>query len=144
MFSRIHRSNIFVFIQRATSKLFNLVAFLFILAPGLAGIRFVQAKTIEAEKIPLQGFFSPQQQTPACPESGVFVLEEECSLSSGTYNYDSVTVESGGVLILQGNPEAGTGMTINTVDLTVETGGIITADGQGYAWNEGESGGPHA
>lgn len=58
-----------------------------------------------------------------------------CTLASGTYAYNSIAVQSGGTLLLQGNPAVGTqgaGVTLTvTSTVTVDAGGLITADQQG-------------
>ncbi|MBL8093257.1 MAG: hypothetical protein JNL73_03735 [Anaerolineales bacterium] len=69
-----------------------------------------------------------------------------CTLAAGSYTYTSITVQSGGRLILQGDPTVGAegaGVTLTVAtSLTVETGGLITADGQGFPAGEGPGGSP--
>ncbi len=73
-------------------------------------------------------------QTPSCATSGDLVIAngETCGLPSGTYTFTSITVQTGGTLILAGNAGTGQGVTLNAGSLTVESGALIHANGQGY------------
>jgi len=70
----------------------------------------------------------------ACATSGDLVIgsSETCKLDAGSYTYDSILVESGGILVTVGDTTSGTGVVINATSVTVELGGRITADGLGY------------
>jgi len=73
-------------------------------------------------------------QTANCLTSGDLVIAngETCSLEAGTYTYASITVQTGGTLIIRGNPTLNQGVTINATNLTVAAGGKINASGAGY------------
>ncbi len=81
------------------------------------------------------------QQTVTCPTSGDLMVAtgQSCNLPAGSYTFNSITVQTGGTLILQGNPGLNQGVTINTPNMTIEAGGKVSANGTGYS-----SGGPGA
>lgn len=84
------------------------------------------------------------QQTVNCPTSGDLVVAtgQSCNLPAGSYTFNSVTVQSGGTLILQGNPSSNQGVTINTPTMTVDANSKVNADGVGYLGTGGTGGGP--
>ncbi len=86
----------------------------------------------------------PQQST-GCTTSGDLVIASgvTCTLSAGSYTFNSVVVQSGGTLRLLSLDNGDTnytndlGLTLNADSLTVEANGLITADGLGYAASKG-------
>lgn len=96
--------------------------------------------TASLSSVPLKA----QPQTTSCQTSGDLTLGsgQTCSLNAGSYTFNSVTVQTGGTLVLLGNPSSDLGVTINTPNLTVQSGGMINADGQGYQGTYGNGGGP--
>jgi len=164
MFLRIRCSNLSVSIRHTTSKIINFLVFFLLLVPSLTGVYPVQAATTESELTlsqvpsletkqelidaslssePSKDGFSILQQAPACPAGGDLVVEDgdECSLSPGTHSYGSVTVQSGGNLILESDPNTNSGVTLQAEYLAVETGGLLEANGQGYAASTGPGAG---
>jgi hypothetical protein len=82
-------------------------------------------------------------QAEICPIEGDLVVGEgeTCSLSPGTYSYDSITIENGGTIISEGDTGANTGVTIQAESVTIQAGGRMTADGQGFARGQGPGAG---
>ncbi|MEE9508055.1 MAG: hypothetical protein V3V44_02100, partial [Anaerolineales bacterium] len=89
----------------------------------------------------------PLEQTTACPTTSDLVVAsgETCSLSPGTHTYDSILVQAGGTILLEGDSSANTGVTLNVDTLVIENGGLFSADGVGhpggYYAGEGPGGG---
>src|SRR5258706_3179849 len=66
---------------------------------------------------------------------------DTCNLAAGTYTFNNLAVQAGGVLNLLGNTSLNQGVTINAANITIATGGKVSADGTGYP---GSSQGPGA
>ena len=78
---------------------------------------------------------------------GDAVVSADATLNAGEYNLDSLTVTGGSVLTLASDVSATVfqGVTITTSgDLTVTAGSLISADGQGYAGDQGPGAGATA
>jgi RHS repeat-associated protein len=76
---------------------------------------------------------------PICPLDDDLIVADGviCRIESGTHTYNSITVESGGVIILEGDETTGSGVALSVNTLILEGGGEIRADGQGYPPNQG-------
>ena len=79
-----------------------------------------------------------------CRTSGnlTVVGGDTCTLNSGTYTFDNLTIQAGGTLNFGGNPSTNQGVTINANNLTVNSSGKISADAAGYLGTLGIGGGP--
>ena len=55
----------------------------------------------------------------------------------GTYVFETLTLEQGQVLGIQGDPESGRGVTIHAGQMTVAYEAVVDADGTGYPYYEG-------
>jgi hypothetical protein len=78
-----------------------------------------------------------------CPEDEDLTVGsgESCFWESGVYTYTQITIENGGAIIIHGNPNTQTSVTIHTSELTVAGGGMLAASGQGYSSNNGPGAG---
>ena len=78
-------------------------------------------------------------QADACQAGGDLVLAsgEACSLAAGSHTYDSILVQDGGTLYMEGNTTTEEGVSITVDSFTVDSGGLVTADGAGYEGGEG-------
>jgi len=66
---------------------------------------------------------------------------EYCNLSPGGHTYDSVTIQSGGTVIAEGDLDTNSGVTLISDALTIEAGGVLSADGQGFPIGQGPGAG---
>lgn len=154
LLSHVHHNSLSVFVQRVIRAVFGMIILFSMLISGLVGVQPVQATAIRVAEG--QGFTShtsspsissgaiplaPQQTTPCEVGEDLIVEEEECYLPAGTYDFGTVIIREGATLVLMSDTEVDMGVALNAYDLIVETGAVITADGQGFFWNDGESGG---
>lgn len=89
-------------------------------------------------------FLSPDAQIDSCsPTYGDLevITSTTCSLSAGSYIFDSIIVRSGGQLVLIGDPVLEVGVTITATNVTIDSGGYISADGQGFGDEDGPGAG---
>ena len=71
---------------------------------------------------------------------GDFVVSSDTTLPAGEYVYDSLVVQSGATLLLEGDPTTSSvfkGVKIQATNITIEAGAFITADKQGYPSQQG-------
>jgi uncharacterized repeat protein (TIGR01451 family) len=87
------------------------------------------------------GLGTKPEQSTGCTTSGDLVITNgiTCSYAAGTYTFNTIIVQSGGILRLTSQDNGDTdytndiGVTLNADSLTVENNGLISADGVGYA-----------
>lgn len=58
---------------------------------------------------------------------------DTCSLSAGTYTFDSIVIQSNGTFVIEGDTILNQGVTLIANNITIEGGGKISADSTGYA-----------
>jgi hypothetical protein len=70
-----------------------------------------------------------------CTYGEDLIVNADCYLPAGTYNFDDVIVRGGKTLYLYGNPEKSgfKGVHIIANDITIESNGVVSADGYGYS-----------
>ncbi len=78
-----------------------------------------------------------------CPETGNLIVPigTSCWLEAGEYTFDSITVEAGGLIYLEGDPVTGEGVILNSTTIVVESGGEMTATALGYPIGQGPGAG---
>ncbi|MBK7317717.1 DUF6531 domain-containing protein [Candidatus Villigracilis affinis] len=143
------RRRIMVHIKLTFEKILRVLLVFFVLFNAVIPSSLAKARSKDIFNLPKltkqdsslwSELFKGLFQTSCLPSGDLIIVSgETCSLTAGTYSYTSITVQTGGTLLILGNATLNQGVIINANEIIIESGGRIDATGQGYP-----SGGPGA